>query len=127
MYSSLYSSTNRGQQGISLPGLLTWSVAIVLAAILGMRLIPSFIEFAAVKRALVTIASDSKLRDASVREIRIAFDKRAAVDDIKSVSGSDIVIRKQDEQLILNISYAVKKPLFANLSLLIDFDAASDQ
>ncbi|ABI60013.1 DUF4845 domain-containing protein [Nitrosomonas eutropha] len=127
MYSSLYSSTNRGQQGISLPGLLTWSVAIVLAAILGMRLIPSFIEFAAVKRALVTIASDSKLRDASVREIRMAFDKRAAVDDIKSVSGSDIVIRKQDEQLILNISYAVKKPLFANLSLLIDFDAASDQ
>lgn len=127
MYSSLHSSTNRGQQGISLPGLLTWSVAIILVAILGMRLIPSFIEFAAVKRALVTIASDSELRDAGAREIRLAFDKRAAVDDIKSVSGSDIVIRKQDEQLILNISYIVKKPLFANLSLLIDFDAASDR
>ncbi|SFU52673.1 protein of unknown function [Nitrosomonas eutropha] len=127
MYSSLYSSTNRGQQGISLPGLLTWSVAIILMAILGMRLIPSFIEFAAVKRALVTIASDSELRDAGAREIRLAFDKRAAVDDIKSVNGSDIVIRKQDEQLILNISYIVKKPLFANLSLLIDFDAASDR
>lgn len=124
---SLYSPTYRRQQGISLPGLLTWSVVIVLVVILGMRLIPSFIEFAAIKRALVTIVSDPELRDASAREMRLAFDKRAAVDDIKSVSGSDIIIRKQNEQIVLSASYTVKKPLFANLSLLIDFDAVSDQ
>jgi len=127
MYSSLYSSTNKGQQGIGLPGLLTWSIVIVLVAILGMRLIPSFIEFAAIKRVLVTIASDSELRDANNREIRLAFDKRAAMDDIKSVNGNDVVIERQDDQLILHVSYTVKKALFANLSLLIDFDAASDR
>ncbi|WP_240141416.1 DUF4845 domain-containing protein [Nitrosomonas sp. HPC101] len=92
-----------------------------------MKLIPSFIEFAAIKRTLVTIASDPELRDAGAREMRLAFDKRAAVDNIKSVNGSDIIIRKQNEQIVLSASYTVKKPLFANLALLIDFDATSDR
>ncbi len=126
MYLSSYSSMGRGQQGIGLSGLLIWSIVIALVAILGMRLIPAFVEFAAVKRALVTIASDSELRNANAREIRLAFDKRAAVDNIKSVTGSDIVIEKQDDQPVLRVSYTVKKALFANLSLLIDFDAASN-
>lgn len=124
---SVYSSMNRRQQGVSLPGLLTWSVILVLVAILGMRLVPAYIEFAAVKRALVAIANDSELRSAGIHEIRQAFNKRAAVDAIKSVSGNDVVIRKQDGQLVLDINYTVTKPLFANLSLLIDFDAASDR
>lgn len=126
MHSSLYSSISRGQQGIGLSGLLIWSIVIALVAILGMRLIPAFVEFAAVKRALVTIASDSELHNANAREIRLAFDKRAAVDNIKSVTGSDIVIERQDDQPVLHVSYTVKKALFANLSLLIDFDAASN-
>lgn len=126
MYSD-YSSTNCRQQGVSLPGLLTWSAVIVLVAILGMRLIPAYIEFAAVKRALVAIASDAELRNAGPHAIRLAFDKRASVDNIKSVRGGDIVINKQGEQLELNVNYTVTKPLFANLSLLIDFDAASNR
>ncbi len=125
MYSDF--SANRRQQGISLPGLLTWSVVVVLVAILGMRLVPAYIEFAAVKRALVTIASDPELRTAGTQAIRQAFDKKAAMDDIKSVNGSDVIIKKQDEQVVLNVSYTVIKPLFANLSLQIDFDAASNR
>lgn len=123
----VYSSMNRGQRGTSFPGLLTWLVVIILMAILGIRLIPAYIEFSAVKRALVAIANDTELRNASVHEIRQAFNKRAAVDEIKSVNGNDIVIRKQDGQFALDINYTVTKPLFANLSLLIDFDATSDR
>lgn len=123
----VYSSMTKKQRGVSLPGLLIWSVIIVLVAILGMRLIPAYIEFAAVKRVLVAIASDSELSNAGIHEIRQTFNKRAAVEAIKSVNGNDIVIREQDGQLVLDINYTVTKPLFANLSLLIDFDAASDR
>ncbi|MCC6917323.1 DUF4845 domain-containing protein [Nitrosomonas sp.] len=120
-------SAGRRQQGVSLPGLLTWSAVVVLVAILGMRLVPAYIEFAAVKRVLVAIASDPELRTAGTQAIRQAFDKRASVDAIRSVSGSDVIIKKQDEQVVLNVSYTVIKPLFANLSLQIDFDAASNR
>jgi len=124
---SIYPAIRNKQQGVSLSGLLIWSVIIVLVAILGMRLVPSFIEYAAIKRALIATASDPGLQNARASEFRLAFDKRAAIDEIKSVSGRDIVINRQNAQVMLSVSYTVKKPLFANVSLLIDFEAASNQ
>lgn len=122
-----YPALTNKQKGASLSGLLVWSVVIVLTAISGMKLVPSFIEYAAIKRALVATANDPSLQNAAAKEFRSAFDKRAAIDEIKSVSGHDIVINRQNTQVILSVGYTVKKPLFANISLLIDFEAASSK
>jgi hypothetical protein len=115
------------QQGVSLSGLLLWSVVVVMIVILGMRLLPSFMEHTAIKRALVSIANDPGLQQASsLREIRQSFDKRAAIDDIKTVSSRDLEIKREGGQTVLSVSYSVKTPLFANISLYIDFTAASN-
>lgn len=113
------------QNGLTLLGLLLWSVVIVMVAIFSMRLIPAYIEFAAVKRALVATASDTALKEGGISALRQGFDKRASIDDIKSVTGKDLVIEKQNNQVVMRASYMVKKPLFANISLLIDFEASS--
>lgn len=113
------------QQGVTLSGLLLWSVVIVMVTIFGMRLIPSYIEYAAVKRALVATASDPALKEAGISALRQGFNKRASIDDIKAVSGKDMVIEKQNNQIVMRVSYTVKKPLFANISILIDFEASS--
>jgi hypothetical protein len=115
------------QQGIGLSGLLIWSAVVVMTAILGMKLIPSYIEYAAIKRALVAIASDPSLQNAHPGEIRQSFDKRVTIDNIATVNSRDIEISKVGEQTVLSVSYSVKKPLFANVSLDIDFTAASNQ
>lgn len=113
------------QYGLTLSGLLLWSVVIIMVTILGMRLIPAYIEFAEVKRALVATASDPALKEAGIGALRQGFDKRASIDDIKSVTGKDLVIEKQGNQVVMRASYTVKKPLFANISILIDFEASS--
>lgn len=116
------------QNGLTLLGLLLWSVMIAMiamVAIFSMRLIPVYIEFAAVKRALVATASDTALKEGGISALRQGFDKRASIDDIKSVTGKDLVIEKQNNQVVMRASYMVKKPLFANISLLIDFEASS--
>lgn len=113
------------QRGVTLSGLLLWSVVIVMVTIFGMRLIPSYIEYAAVKRALVATASDPALKEAGISALRQGFNKRASIDDIKAVSGKDLVIEKQNNQIVMRVSYTVKKPLFANISILIDFEASS--
>ena len=118
--------TRKEQQGISLSGLLIWSVVVVMIVILGMRLLPSYMEHAAIKRALVTMANDPSLQQASLREIRQSFDKRASIDDIKSVHSRDLEMKREGGQTVLSVSYSVKTPLFANISLYIDFTAASN-
>ena len=113
------------QQGVSLSGLLMWSVILIFVAIIGMKLIPAFTEYAAVKKNLVAIVSDSGLRDGPLLEMRKSFDKRAVIDDIKVVTGKDIELNKESGQPVLSVSYAVKTPLVANVFLYIEFNARS--
>jgi len=121
----MQNSLMQRQKGVTLSGLLAWSVVLVLGAILGMKLIPAFAEYAAIKKNLVAIVSDSGLRDGPASEMKKSFDKRATIDDIKVVRGNDINVSKDGGQTVLNVSYAVKTPLVANVSLCIDFDASS--
>ena len=50
----------------------------------------------------------------------------AQVDSIKSISGQDIKINKENNRIILSAKYTSKIPLVENISLNIDFEAISD-
>ncbi|TXI25718.1 MAG: DUF4845 domain-containing protein [Nitrosomonas sp.] len=126
MRSYMYPSTSRKQQGISLSGLMIWSFVLILVSIVGMKLIPAYIENATIKRTLLAVATESNLRTNN-EEIRQSFNRRASIDNIKAINGQDIIIDKKSDKVVLSASYSVKIPLFANVSLYIDFTAASNQ
>lgn len=125
MGSYMYPSTSKKQQGISLSGLMIWSFVLILVSIVGMKLIPAYIENAAIKRTLLAVATESNFKTSN-EEIRQSFNKRASIDNIKAINGQDIIIDKKSDKVVLSTSYSVKIPLFANVSLYIDFAAVSN-
>lgn len=126
MRSYMYPSISKKQQGISLSGLMIWSFVLILVSIVGMKLIPAYIENATIKRTLLAVATESNLRTNN-QEIRQSFNRRASIDNIKAINGQDIVIDKKSDKVVLSAHYSVKIPLLANISLYIDFTAASNQ
>ena len=122
----MYPSISKKQQGISLSGLMIWSFVLILVSIVGMKLIPAYIENATIKRTLLAVATESNLRTNN-QEIRQSFNRRASIDNIKAINGQDIVIDKKSDKVVLSTNYSVKIPLLANISLYIDFTAASNQ
>ncbi len=122
----MYPSISKKQQGISLSGLMIWSFVLILVSIVGMKLIPAYIENATIKRTLLAVATESNLRTNN-QEIRQSFNRRASIDNIKAINGQDIVIDKKSDKVVLSANYSVKIPLLANISLYIDFTAASNQ
>ena len=122
----MHHGTLHKQKGVTLSGLLMWSVILIIIAMLGMKLAPAYIEYAAIQKTLSAIANDSTLKDAAPREIRLSFRKRANIDNIDVIRGSDIKISKEKGRTILKADYPVTIPLFANISMLIDFKATSD-
>ena len=113
------------QLGVSLSGLLMGCVILIALAVLGMKLFPSYMEFFAIKKAVVAMANEK--RGASVIEIRKAFDARAVVDDIGTVKGSDLEITKQGNELVISANFRKEIPLFGNLGMYIDFAATSKE
>ncbi|HNP26284.1 MAG TPA: DUF4845 domain-containing protein [Nitrosomonas sp.] len=114
------------QLGLSFSGLLLWSVVLVLFAILGMKVVPVYIENASIKKNLVAVAHDSSLQNVHPSQLRLAFTKRAQIDNITAVTAKDIKIARNQGEVILSVDYSVKIPLAANISLLIDFNTQSN-
>jgi hypothetical protein len=114
------------QLGISIWGLLLGLFLLIIAALLAMRLAPAYLEFFAIKKALNGIATEKRGGgQASVAEIRRAFDARAVIDDFTAVKGADLEITKQGNEVLISASYRKEVALFANLGIYIDFVAAS--
>ena len=113
------------QRGVSLSGLLVWSVILILAAIGGMKIIPAYIQDAEIKSILSTIVNDAEVQGAQSKDIRESFSKRAMMNNINVVTANDIEIVKDARGLSLSISYQVKIPLTGNASLLLEFNPSS--
>jgi hypothetical protein len=113
------------QRGITLLGLLAASVVLVFAALLFMRLLPSYIEYFTLKKTLVAISNEVRGRGVNVSEVRRAFQNRSAIDDIKAVSAADLEITREGNDYALAAAYRKEIPLFANIGVYIDFEASS--
>lgn len=122
----MHHGTLQQQKGVTLSGLLMWSAILIMIIVLGMKLMPVYLEYLAIQKSFAAIVNDSTLKNASPSEIRLSFNKRANINDIKVISGRDIKISKEKGRMILQADYSVTIPLFANIAVLIDFNATSD-
>ncbi|MCG7756731.1 MAG: DUF4845 domain-containing protein [Nitrosomonas sp.] len=121
-----YHTLRQKQRGISLSGLLVWAVILILVSISGLKVAPAYIEFSSIKRNLAAIVKDIDTQTTSPSQIKILFDKRTQIDNIKSINGQDIKINKENGRIVLSANYVVQIPLVSNISLQIDFQASSE-
>jgi hypothetical protein len=106
-------------------GVLALLIAIVFIAIIGMKMVPAYIEYFTIKKAITSIAQSGELRSATVADVRKAYDRRANVDDITAVRPGDLEVTKDGNEIVIGFAYEKRVPLFYNISLLIDFAAST--
>jgi hypothetical protein len=113
------------QRGVTFVGMVFIAGLIVFAAIIGLKLIPAYIEYATVVNHLRDLARSPDARGASPKEIQTMFNKRAQIDAISAIKGDDIEVEKEGDQVILRADYSTKINLFGNLNACIDFSPSS--
>jgi hypothetical protein len=116
----------KGQQGLSLLGLIFAGFVLIFAALLLMKVTPSYLEYFAIKKAVVSIANETRGRGVAVSEIRRRFDNRSAVDDFSSVKATDLEITKEGNDYVISASYRREVPLFGHVGLYFDFSVSSN-
>jgi hypothetical protein len=109
------------QRGVSLMGLITILFLVVVVALFGMKIVPSFLEYRTAKSAIEIIARASQ----NPAEIRRAFENRATIDNINSVKPADLEITREGGQMVVAFAYRKEVPLFGPVGLYIDYAADS--
>ena len=113
----------RKQRGVALSGLLIWGVVIILVAALGMKIGPKYLEYYNILKSVKSAASQSAGK--TVPQIRADFDKNANVNYVEGLTGADLDISKDGGVVVISFAYEKRIPLFANISLLIEFEGSS--
>ncbi len=114
----------KNQKGITLIGMLFVCIVIVIFAVGGLKIMPAYIEYFKLKKAVVGIVKSGDARG-GVADIRAAFDRRSAIDDFEVITAKDLEITKDGNNVVISFAYAKKIPLFSNVSVVIDFAGSS--
>jgi Domain of unknown function (DUF4845) len=110
------------QQGISLFGLIFFGGILAFIGIVAAQVIPPVNEYLSIKKHVNTVKSQGN----TVQEIRTKFDSTAYVQDIKTVTGKDLDITKENDKIKIKFAYNKEVPIMGPVSLLIKFAGQSD-
>lgn len=89
------------QRGISFIGILFVAGVLACAGVLGAQVLPTLIEFQAITKAVNKAATEG----GTVPEVKAAFDRAAAIDNIESISGKDLQVTKEGDKVVVSFAY----------------------
>jgi len=111
------------QRGLSLTGFMFVVIIVALLAVLGMKVVPSVVEYQAIRKAIVK----AKEAGTTAAEIKSSFDKQATTGYIDSVSGKDLEIKSTGNGTEVSVAYQKKIELVGPASLVIDYVATTER
>jgi Tfp pilus assembly protein FimT len=88
------------QLGMSLISLVFFLAVLGFAGVMAAQVFPTLIE-----KQAITKAASKAAEGATVAEVRAIFDRAASVEDIHSIAGKDLDIRKEGDKTIVLFAY----------------------
>jgi len=117
---------NKFQRGISIEGVVAAVFLLAIFSILGMKLMPPYMENKIIQNIFIALANDPEMKQSTIIEIQGAYNKRADIDNINVINYTDIHIDNTNGSLYLSAEYEVTIPMVSNISLLLEFNPSSE-
>lgn len=113
------------QRGIGFIGLIAIFAVCAMIVLLGLKLVPAYIDYFTVKKILASMSTGEEVRTGTVSDIRKSFDRRATIDYQSSVTQEDLEISKEGGETVVTAAWTKRIPLFTGYTLLVDFSAST--
>lgn len=113
----------RTQSGMTLIGFILVLAVAGVFIYMGMKLIPMYSEYYAVKTALRDVANESDVSQEDPGKIKDLFFRRLYISYAENVKADDVKIARRDAGYIMTVDYEVRRPLIANIDVVGHFKA----
>ncbi|NOX09448.1 MAG: DUF4845 domain-containing protein [Gammaproteobacteria bacterium] len=108
------------QKGVSTAGWLLLLGVLSTFVLMGMRLVPAYMEFMSVERAFNAI-SDPGSKIKTPLAVRKALTKRFNVDNVDTINSADVKIDARGEKMRIWIDYEVRVKMISNIDAVVSF------
>ena len=113
----------RKQGGMTMLGFLITLSVVILFVFCGMKVVPMYIEYYSVKKALASIANEQDTSSATKDKIRAMFARHITIDYVKIIKPDMLKIEATDSGFNLTVDYERREELIANLDVVGRFHA----
>ena len=114
----------RNQSGMTLIGFVIVLAVAGFFAYTGMKLVPMYSEYYAVKQALKGLAQEPGVANYEPAKIQDLFFRRLYISYADNVKPENVKIKRADNGWQMDVDYEVRKPLVSNLDVVGKFHAS---
>lgn len=111
---------NKKQIGSSTWGVMFIVLALIFGGVTAAKLWSPYFDDMAVSTAVKNIAEEEITRSMSPKEIRDTINKRLNVNNV-SLSKDEIVIKKEDGEILIDVIYERRLPMYGNVDAVLKF------
>lgn len=116
----------RRQGGMTM---ISWMLVIGIAVffvVLGIKLIPTYIENYSVRMVLAAVAEDRQAKDWTPNQIRDSIIKRLKINGVYDFDRKAIHIKKEGHKVRIDVAYEVRKNMAGNIDAVMSFKEQVD-
>jgi Tfp pilus assembly major pilin PilA len=109
------------QRGMTM---ISWMLVIAIALfflMIGMKMVPTYIENYSIKEVLTSVQQDRSLRKASRAELQKIILRRFKINSVYDFRKEDLSFTKEKQGLRVGVDYEVRKPVVANVFVVMAF------
>lgn len=110
------------QQGMTFTGWLVVLALIGFFALLGMKIVPIYIENYSVKSVVESLKDEPLITKKGAAEIKTMIMRRIDINGIYDIKRESVLVKVSPGIVDVSVVYTVRKPIMGNLDIIVSFD-----
>lgn len=115
----------KAQQGLTIVGFLLVAAVVVIFAMVGFRVVPSYVEYYAVKRSLEDTMRGGAVDPNNPLPFRKELERRLQTSYVENVKAADAILTRNGTQIVAELAWERRLPMFGNASILLEFETTA--
>jgi len=116
----------KNQKGVSITGWIMLIAIALFLILLGVRMVPSYMEYYSMSKILESIKDDPQYRKTAPKQLRQIFNRRININSIYDFDPKYLKIDRSKGKTTMTLDYSIKKPVVGNVSVIMDFHKEVD-
>ena len=114
-------SVKSKQRGMSISSWIFIVVVLLFFGLLGVKMIPTYLEYYSLVSILESIRDDGSLQNSGHKKIRTMFNRRVDINGIYDFDQKDLKITKERDVIVMDLDYEKRKEMAFNVDVVMKF------
>jgi hypothetical protein len=113
------------QGGLTILGFVLVAAVVIIFAMVGFRVVPSYIEYYSVKKALDDTMRSGNVDPNSLQAFRSELARRLQTSYVENVKATDAIVQRSGNQISAELAWERRLHMFGNAYILLEFEVTS--